>query len=197
MSAAASLPAPPNKPSRSYSDCPALPRADANNCGCNEHQNVASWGAPVSHGKTDGIHHYEGEIQATIDFGFDGIKLDGCGEFRNLTVFAELMNKTGRPILVEDCHWGENEWPSCCASSQKLSHERAGRWRRPRRLGRRLPDGAGAGGAKPEYRAERGARREVVPVQLLSHVGRHQRIVGLDVPQPAECGQAPAVERDR
>ena len=60
----------------------------------------------MSHGKTDGIHHYEGEIQATIDFGFDGIKLDGCGEFRNLTVFAELMNKTGRPILVEDCHWG-------------------------------------------------------------------------------------------
>ena len=51
---------------------------DANNCGCNEHQNVASWGTPVSPGKTDGIHHYEGEIQATIDFGFDGIKLDGA-----------------------------------------------------------------------------------------------------------------------
>ena len=99
---------------------------------------MASWGAPVSHGKTDGIHHYEGEIQATIDFGFDGIKvsgtqvvfirpkhffarpmiccvrletnhqLDGCGEFKNLTVFAELMNKTGKPILVEDCHWGHD-----------------------------------------------------------------------------------------
>ena len=80
----------------------------ANNCGCNEHQDVPSWGAPVTPGSHDGIHHYEGEIQATIDFGFDGIKLDGCGEFRNLTVFAELMNKTGRPILVEDCHWGAN-----------------------------------------------------------------------------------------
>ena len=34
----------------------------------------------MSPGKTDGIHHYEGQIQATIDFGFDGIKLDGCGE---------------------------------------------------------------------------------------------------------------------
>jgi hypothetical protein len=28
------------------------------------------------------------------------------GEFRNLTYFAELMNATGKPILVEDCHWG-------------------------------------------------------------------------------------------
>lgn len=79
-----------------------------NNCGCNEHQNVPSWGPPASPGKTDGIHHYEGEIQATIDFGFDGIKLDGCGEFMNLTVFAELMNKTGKPLLVEDCHWGKD-----------------------------------------------------------------------------------------
>ena len=67
-----------------------------------------------------------GSIQATIDFGFDGIKLDGCGEFRNLTVFAELMNKTGRPILVEDCHWGENEWSSCCASSQKAQPRACG-----------------------------------------------------------------------
>ena len=52
-----------------------------NNCGCNEHQNVASWGPPQTTGKlkfgkgplTDGLHHYEGEVQATIDFGFDGI----------------------------------------------------------------------------------------------------------------------------
>jgi alpha-galactosidase len=32
--------------------------------------------------------------------------LDNCGEFLNMTVFAELMNATGRPILVEECHWG-------------------------------------------------------------------------------------------
>lgn len=75
-----------------------------NNCGCNEHQNVPSWGPSPSGdpSKHDGIHHYQGDIQATIDFGFDGIKLDGCGEFRNLTYFAELMNATGRAILVED-----------------------------------------------------------------------------------------------
>jgi hypothetical protein len=36
----------------------------------------------------------------------DGVKLDGCGAFRNLSVWAELLNKTGRPVLIEDCHWG-------------------------------------------------------------------------------------------
>ena len=83
--------------------------SDANNCGCNEHQNVPSWGPPQTTGKlkfgkgplTDGLYHYQSEVQATIDFGFDGIKLDGCGEFLNLTVFADLMNKTGKAILIE------------------------------------------------------------------------------------------------
>lgn len=35
-----------------------------------------------------------------------GLKLDGCGGFRNLSVWAALLNKTGRPVLLEDCHWG-------------------------------------------------------------------------------------------
>ena len=97
--------------------------SDANNCGCNEHQNVPSWGPPQTTGKlkfgkgplTDGLYHYQSEVQATIDFGFDGIKLDGCGEFLNLTVFADLMNKTGKAILIENCHWGRDgpgDWGS-------------------------------------------------------------------------------------
>ena len=53
-----------------------------NNCGCSEHQSVRSWGPPPGGTGTDGVHHYQGDIQATIDFGFDGIKLDGCGEFK-------------------------------------------------------------------------------------------------------------------
>ena len=85
-----------------------------NNCGCSEHQSVSSWGAPASsragqtdEGLADGIKHYEGDVQAIVDFGIDGIKLDGCGGFRNLSVWAELLNKTGRPVLLEDCHWGQ------------------------------------------------------------------------------------------
>ena len=145
----------------------------ANNCGCNEHQSVASWGPPQTTGKlkfgkgplTDGLHHYEGEVQATIDFGFDvstvscrrcchrcrwppiyidgarvctmctamsqGIKLDGCGEFLNLTVFAELMNKTGKPILVENCHWGHDgpgDWGDGAALNQGPNKVSPDKW---------------------------------------------------------------------
>lgn len=31
---------------------------------------------------------------------------DACGEFENLTVWAELINATGRPMMIENCHWG-------------------------------------------------------------------------------------------
>eukprot|EP00038_Savillea_parva_P009018 m.180708 g.180708 ORF g.180708 m.180708 type:complete len:593 (-) comp15074_c0_seq1:172-1950(-) len=72
----------------------------ANNCGNAEHSKPASWGP-------DQIFHYEGDVQATIDFGFDGIKLDGCGEFLNLTLWADLFNETGHPVLIENCHWGK------------------------------------------------------------------------------------------
>ena len=29
-----------------------------------------------------------------------------CDRYHNMSLFAELMNKTGRAILVEECHWG-------------------------------------------------------------------------------------------
>jgi hypothetical protein len=77
----------------------------ANNCGCREHQNVPSWGPPVSGDPKvfDGANHYIGDVKATIDFGFDGIKLDGCGEFLNLSFFAQEFNKTGVPVMIENC----------------------------------------------------------------------------------------------
>jgi hypothetical protein len=66
---------------------------------------VPSWGAPVSGDSKvfDGVNHYIGDVQATIDFGFDGIKLDGCGEFRNLSFFAQEFNKTGVPVMIVSC----------------------------------------------------------------------------------------------
>lgn len=42
-------------------------------------------------------------LAARVDgaVGYDGIKLDGCGEFLNLTLWADLLNKTGRPVMIE------------------------------------------------------------------------------------------------
>jgi hypothetical protein len=49
---------------------------------------------------------YEGDVRATVGYGFDGIKLDGCGEFRDLDRYADLFNESGRRVSIENCHWG-------------------------------------------------------------------------------------------
>ena len=69
-----------------------------NNCICAEHQ---KW-SPEYIAK-----HMQQSAKAAADYGFDGIKLDGCGEFRNLTWWSKLLNETGRPIMIENCHWGQ------------------------------------------------------------------------------------------
>jgi alpha-galactosidase len=45
-------------------------------------------------------------VTATIEFGFDSIKLDGCGAERDLDMYAALFNASGKSILIENCHWG-------------------------------------------------------------------------------------------
>jgi hypothetical protein len=94
---------------------------------------VPSWGTPVSGDPKvfDGANHYIGDVQATIDFGFDGIKLDGCGEFRNLSFFAQEFNKTGVPVMMENCHWGgdgPDDGCSCfpCVLSAFLTFQQVG-----------------------------------------------------------------------
>ena len=50
--------------------------------------------------------NYEGDVRNLHDLGFDGVKLDGCGAQRNMTLYADLMAKTGKSYLIENCHWG-------------------------------------------------------------------------------------------
>eukprot|EP00756_Hemistasia_phaeocysticola_P052038 Hpha_TRINITY_DN27228_c0_g1::TRINITY_DN27228_c0_g1_i1::g.140708::m.140708/K07407/E3.2.1.22B, galA, rafA; alpha-galactosidase len=54
---------------------------------------------------------FQGDVQATIDFGFESLKLDGCGIENNMTKFAELFNATGKPVLLENCHNGNPKYP--------------------------------------------------------------------------------------
>ena len=63
-----------------------------NNCICSDHCS------------TDEC--YQGDVDATLDYGFDSIKLDGCGAQRDLDKYAALFNATGKAILIENCHWG-------------------------------------------------------------------------------------------
>jgi hypothetical protein len=50
--------------------------------------------------------NYEGDIRALFELGFDGAKYDRCGVMLNSTLYAELMNATGKAFLIENCHWG-------------------------------------------------------------------------------------------
>jgi hypothetical protein len=52
--------------------------------GCKEHETVPSWGL-------NNVNHYRGDVQATIDFGFDGIKLDGMSP-HSTCVFRTLSH---------------------------------------------------------------------------------------------------------
>ena len=84
-----------------------------NNCGCNEMQQFGNIGGHVAQ-----------DAQATAAFGFDGLKVDGCGPSQNITAWTAQLNATGRPVLLEDCLTKrysksvgssrpipENEWP--------------------------------------------------------------------------------------
>jgi alpha-galactosidase len=64
-----------------------------NNCICSE-QNTAD------------RKYYEGDVNALIAFGYDAVKLDGCGAQTDLQLYYELFNATGKAITIENCHWG-------------------------------------------------------------------------------------------
>ena len=51
--------------------------------------------------------NYVGDVRSLHAFGFDAVKLDGCGRQRNLTLYAQLMQETGKNYSIENCHWGD------------------------------------------------------------------------------------------
>jgi len=42
-------------------------------------------------------------------FNFDSWKLDGCGGETDLVTFNKYMVEAGKPIMVENCHWGSKK----------------------------------------------------------------------------------------
>ena len=68
-----------------------------NNDGCEEKR-------PACALQADGTDIcFQGDVNATIDYGFDSVKYDGGGMEKNITHFALLYNKTGKAVLLEDC----------------------------------------------------------------------------------------------
>uniref|UniRef100_A0A6U4G2I8 Alpha-galactosidase n=1 Tax=Phaeomonas parva TaxID=124430 RepID=A0A6U4G2I8_9STRA len=69
----------------------------ANNCICME----------MNYHKNEEIEaHYQGDAFDMLHYGFDSIKLDGCGEFKDLERWQRTLNATGKYYAIESCHWG-------------------------------------------------------------------------------------------
>eukprot|EP01051_Picozoa_sp_SAG22_P001574 SAG22_NODE_63_length_23302_cov_17.506551_6_plen_205_part_00 len=71
-----------------------VPAADLNGCACGE--------------RAEHRINYEGDVNLTFNAGFDGVKIDSCGAQKNMTLYAELFNATGKPIVIENCHQGQS-----------------------------------------------------------------------------------------
>ena len=63
-----------------------------NDCGCTEEVELQ--------------RNYEGDIRSLDHLGFSGVKYDNCAVMRNMSLYASLMNATGKSFLIENCHWG-------------------------------------------------------------------------------------------
>lgn len=71
----------------------------ANNCHCADHSSTckAERGATCT----------RGDVEAVVELGFRSLKVDGCGTEGNVSLFAELLNQSGVPVLLENCHQGQ------------------------------------------------------------------------------------------
>ena len=64
--------------------------------------NSCAFGGP----KNDSLTNYEGDVRALIRYGFDGVKIDGCGKMNNMTLYASLMRASNHSFAIENCHGG-------------------------------------------------------------------------------------------
>ena len=62
-----------------------------NCCGCSERKSAIG-------------PHYAQDAAATARLGFSGLKVDGCGNEPNITLWAVATNSTGVPLLLENCN---------------------------------------------------------------------------------------------
>ena len=47
---------------------------------------------------------YHQSVKMLVDQKWDAVKLDGCSQFHNTSLWANLMEQAGRPIAIENCH---------------------------------------------------------------------------------------------
>ena len=173
-----------------------------NNCICSDHCGSRQWSPRVSDSDTK---CYDGDSAALIEFGFDSVKLDGCGAQLDLDLWAKKFNESGRSIMIENCHW------YVCTQRPRAQHPRihAAHSSEGMRacdmhawcirhacdmraaISMRGCEGAAREGAEPapHPRPRQGPHdphRHLVPVESLPHLWRRASFVRLHRRQPAD-----------
>jgi hypothetical protein len=59
---------------------------------------------------------YEGNVKALKNYGYDGVKIDSCSEFLNMSRWSATMKAEGLTILTENCHNSDGQDP--CMNSK-------------------------------------------------------------------------------
>ena len=54
---------------------------------------------------------FEGTVKAIALWDFDGVKIDSCSEFSNMTRWAALFAATGKSFVLENCHNSDMQDP--------------------------------------------------------------------------------------
>lgn len=71
-----------------------------------------------------------GSVKAIAKYGFDSVKIDsGFPVGQNMSLWADLLNATGRPVMIENCHQGgdgpgiiaDGKWDGNCTGLTPVS----------------------------------------------------------------------------
>ena len=81
-----------------------------NNCGCADKQCTSE-------------ACYQGDIDALKYYGWDDVKVDHCGGELNMTIWADLMDKSGLQSIIENCGNGapSSDYGSCRYQLYRIS----------------------------------------------------------------------------
>ena len=71
-----------------------------NACACNSENSYTDKTSPTI------AQAMAGTVNDTVKYKFDGLKLDSCSQFNNMSEWARLLNATGHTVLLENCHQG-------------------------------------------------------------------------------------------
>ena len=67
-----------------------------------------------------GRTYFEQDVAFMHEMGFDTVKIDQCGSAMNMSLWAALINATGRSMMLENCHNAPSWWSPVRNSDRNL-----------------------------------------------------------------------------